>query len=122
MVEAKLMTAHADFVQMWAGYLADIPLGWALCDGQGGRPDLRSKFIKGAPAGQEPGATGGAPTHGHADHLAGVTGVAGVGATQRGTTASTLTLKAHTHTTPALTHSTESNEPEYYTLAFIIKI
>lgn len=38
-------------------------------------------------------------------HVAGVTGAANTGATAYGTTASTVTLKAHTHTTPALTHS-----------------
>ena len=30
---------------MWAGTVA--PTGWALCDGQNGRPDLRDKFIVG---------------------------------------------------------------------------
>ena len=38
-------------------------------------------------------------------HGAEVTGQASAGATQRGTTASTLTLLAHTHATPALTHA-----------------
>lgn len=55
---------------MWAGLLANIPTGWALCDGQNGTPDLRSKFVKGAAAGVEPGGTGGAATHTHDDHAA----------------------------------------------------
>ena len=25
---------------MWSGTAADIPTGWALCDGTGGTPDL----------------------------------------------------------------------------------
>lgn len=50
-------------ITMWSGLLASIPAGWALCDGGGGRPDLRSIFIKGAAAGVDPGATGGAATH-----------------------------------------------------------
>ena len=45
-----------------------IPAGWALCDGTNGTPDLRSRFVKGAAAGLDPGATGGAATHAHADH------------------------------------------------------
>lgn len=50
-------------IAMWSGPLANIPSGWALCDGQGGRPDLRDRFIKAATG--EPGATGGAATHQH---------------------------------------------------------
>lgn len=55
----------AGIICMWGGPVANVPVGWALCDGQGGRPDLRSRFIKGAAAGQDPGATGGSPTHQH---------------------------------------------------------
>jgi hypothetical protein len=39
-------------IVMWSGSLIEIGVGalvgWALCDGAGGRPDLRSKFIIGA--------------------------------------------------------------------------
>jgi microcystin-dependent protein len=34
---------------MWSG--TTVPTGWALCDGQGGRPDLRGRFILGSGAG-----------------------------------------------------------------------
>lgn len=53
---------------MWGGAVTAIPSGWLLCDGANGTPDLRSRFIKGAAAGSDPGATGGAATHTHADH------------------------------------------------------
>jgi hypothetical protein len=135
-------------IAMWSGLVADIPLAWALCDGQNGTPDLRDKFIKGVGTAENPGATGGAATHVHddhaalqhagaavQDHAAKNTDAAGVGATQRGTTTSTLTLKAHVHnitayahsvTQPsdhaAQSHSEENNEPAFYKLAFIIKI
>ena len=33
---------------MWSGSIADIPNGWALCDGANGTPDLRDRFIVGA--------------------------------------------------------------------------
>lgn len=32
-------------IVMWSGKIADIPLGWALCDGNNGTPDLRNRFI-----------------------------------------------------------------------------
>lgn len=30
---------------MWSGSTGSLPSGWALCDGSGGRPDLRDRFI-----------------------------------------------------------------------------
>ncbi len=33
---------------MWSGSIYNIPVGWKLCDGQNGTPDLRSRFIIGA--------------------------------------------------------------------------
>ncbi len=167
----------AGIICMWSGLLANIPSGWALCDGAGGRPDLRSKFIKGAAAGVEPGGSGGAATHDHdahpnhvftqpddhsgvINHTHPVTDPGHTHLTQRYPTATgtssgftidtsmsgtladnTLPVKSNTTgittTNPAggvasLTHangavdahsahSSESNEPEYYALAFIIK-
>jgi len=35
-------------IVMWSGTIADIPDGWALCDGNNGTPDLRDRFIVGA--------------------------------------------------------------------------
>jgi hypothetical protein len=29
----------------WSGKPADVPAGWALCDGANGTPDLRDRFI-----------------------------------------------------------------------------
>jgi len=49
-------------IVMWAGALADIPAGWALCDGTNGTPNLLDRFILGVDAGQNPGETGGANT------------------------------------------------------------
>lgn len=60
----------AGCILMWHGLLANIPSGFVLCDGQNGTPDLRDKFVKGAAAGANPGATGGSATHTHNDHAA----------------------------------------------------
>lgn len=49
-------------ILMWSGLVANIPSGYALCDGTGGTPDLRGKFIIGAGGSYNPAATGGAAT------------------------------------------------------------
>ena len=48
------------FIGMWSGSVASIPAGWALCNGSGGTPDLRDKFMVGAGNTYSPGGTGGA--------------------------------------------------------------
>lgn len=58
----------AGIICMWSGLLANIPTGWALCDGLNGTPDLRGMFILGATG--EPGQTGGAASHTHTSHAA----------------------------------------------------
>jgi len=35
-------------IVLWGGAIVDIPAGWALCDGNSGRPDLQDKFVIGA--------------------------------------------------------------------------
>jgi len=55
-------------IVMWHGLIANIPTGWLLCNGTLGTPDLRDKFVKGAPPGIDPGGTGGSNTHTHDDH------------------------------------------------------
>lgn len=50
---------------MWHGLIVDIPNGWALCDGSNGTPDLRDRFVTGAPDGIDPGDIGGASSHRH---------------------------------------------------------
>jgi len=35
-------------IVMWSGLIADIPIGWLLCNGENNTPDLRDKFIVGA--------------------------------------------------------------------------
>ena len=51
----------------WSGSVADIPNGWALCDGQMAEnrrtPDLRNRFVVGAGGEYAVGATGGEKAH-----------------------------------------------------------
>lgn len=44
---------------------AAIPSGWAVCDGQDGRPNLIGKFVRGASSDGQVRATGGAENHSH---------------------------------------------------------
>lgn len=32
-------------IALWSGTTADIPTGWALCNGQAGTKDLRNRFV-----------------------------------------------------------------------------
>lgn len=48
---------------------ASAPVGFSHCDGTGGTPDLRNKYLKGAGTGADAGGTGGGTNHDHTiDH------------------------------------------------------
>lgn len=113
-------------IVIWSGTAEDIPEGWALCDGQDGRPDLRDKFVLGAGANHAVGETGGSetvtltveqmPAHGHVIDF----GFYSEGATfhtldsqgvQAGRTKSYNTGGSQPH----------ENMPPYYALCYIIK-
>jgi hypothetical protein len=49
----------AGVILMWSGSIASIPSGWRLCDGGGGTPNLRNRFIVGAGSTYSPSNTGG---------------------------------------------------------------
>ncbi|NER81019.1 MAG: tail fiber protein [Leptolyngbya sp. SIO1D8] len=53
-------------IVMWSGAVANIPTGWALCDGNNGTPDLRDRFIVAAGNSYNPGNNGNPDTHRHA--------------------------------------------------------
>lgn len=55
----------AGMIILWGGAVVDIPLGFALCDGNNGTPDLRDRFIVGAGSTYAPDATGGVTFHSH---------------------------------------------------------
>ena len=46
--EAKQHHVPTGAIMMWSGAIADIPSGWALCNGQNGTPNLQARFIVGA--------------------------------------------------------------------------
>ena len=51
----KIMIANivpVGSILMWSGSVGSIPIGYALCDGQNGTPDLRGRFVLGADDGK----------------------------------------------------------------------
>jgi microcystin-dependent protein len=110
-------------IVMWSGSIETIPLSWAFCDGQDGRPDLRDRFVVGAGNSYAVGATGGSAdavvvAHTHdfqaGDGTLGISGIAGLGIEQD---------DERTLTTASTGASgVGANLPPYYSLAYIIKI
>jgi len=107
------------FIAWWYGALNNIPVGWALCNGENGTPDLRDKFIFGA--GTTPvGNTGGSSQHVHdltsAPHPAnwddaGSDILAGAGLARYGNTA-----------VATATTDLSSSIPPYHALAYIMEL
>ena len=139
------------FIGMWSGQLSEIPSGWALCDGQDGRPNLLGKFIRGVPAATNPGNTGGSdsitlseanlPAHkhgvnaetvGHSHTISGIgqgtlraggyQNVPAIIADQFGTPTSTVKDKINTSSSTVGGGQAFDNRPAYYELAYIIKL
>jgi microcystin-dependent protein len=46
--EASKYLVPIGAIFIWSGTIATIPVGWVLCDGTKGTPDLRDKFVMGA--------------------------------------------------------------------------
>lgn len=57
--ELKSIFFPKGLISKWSGTIATIPIGWYLCNGQNGTPDLRKKFIYGASTDAEIKTTGG---------------------------------------------------------------
>lgn len=118
-------------IRLWHGLLANIPYGYVLCDGANNTPDLRSSFVKGAAAGQNPGATGGAATHQHTSdgghtHGSPITTSTFAATLKLGTSTANSSTAGHSHTVTVASdgahqHNAASNEPVYYAVAFIMK-
>ena len=104
---------------LWYGSIANIPAGWALCNGANGTPDLRDKFIVGAGSTYAVDATGGAVNHNHPftgdGHTHDIELGSGLGAG--------IDYALETSSDPATgTTDNGSSLPPYHSLAYIMRI
>ena len=126
----SMVSGSRGIIVGWSGNTADIPDGWHICEGNNGTPDLRNKFIRGAPANTAAGNTGGANQHTHANHAALAHTGANVedhahstdGAT--GVAEEVITDFTHSVTQPAnhaaMSHANANNIPPYYELIWLM--
>lgn len=156
-IDDKIMTIGSSVggvplgaIMIWSGSEDDIPTGWALCDGQDGRFDLRHKFVLGAGPNHPVGETGGSEeveltigqlaNHRHIEYAPRKTsrGVFPMGyiqdIDQETTSPRRVTFSEDSiieyGTISSMTISTESvgnsqphpNMPPYYALCYIVKI
>ncbi len=93
------------------------PLGWALCNGEDGTPDLRDRFILGSKTFEEVGVAGGKASHTHAATSAKTdskwTAHGGVGSKYE------QPKPGHTH---GISVQSSNNLPPYVKLAYIMKL
>lgn len=134
-------------IVVWAGTIASIPSGWALCDGLLGRPNLLDQFVRGVQTPlTNPGVTGGEsvitlatiqmPSHTHSttesphfhQNTRGSVATAGGGVfIGSGNLTSTISTEIATLSLGASTSSTGSggshnNIPPFFEVAYIIKL
>lgn len=130
------MSVPSGVILPWPGTAGSIPSGWSRV------ASLDGRYLKGAPAGQEPDVTGGAATHTHTSpthtHSIPSHGHAGNGATGTGQGqwyddegGYSVSQTFHTHTVgdsstsagtsdaTAATWGTTSNDPPYVTTVFV---
>jgi hypothetical protein len=137
-------TIPTGMISLWYGSIGSVPLGWYLCDGTNGTPDLRDKFVVGAGSTYSVAATGGTadaivvshthtatvtdPGHTHTattGTLAGAQFQSGNLGFPRETNNTTTTASAVTSISVANSTAgvsgTNANLPPYYALAYVMK-
>jgi len=133
-------------IMLWSGATESIPTGWSICDGVGGTPDLRDKFVVGAGSTYDVNATGGSAnavvvshnhtgstnttgnhTHSYVHPGIKTDSYPGNGSYTTGNVPNTQNTGAsgnHAHSFTTSTNGesgTGKNLPPYYALAYIMK-
>jgi len=142
-------TIPTGMISLWYGSIGSVPLGWYLCDGTNGTPDLRDRFVVGAGSTYSVAATGGSTdaivvSHNHtatsavtdAGHNHVLTGYANYNATgiapggnaivaagtpAISTSTATTGITVATTNVAAGVSGTNANLPPYYALAYVMK-
>lgn len=135
-------TIPTGMISLWYGATGSVPVGWYLCDGTNGTPDLRDRFIVGAGSSYAVNATGGSkdaivvshthtasvtdPGHNHSYSLTNYTnyssgGVDPVGRSETTTNTGTSTTGISVTVNSAGSSGTNANLPPYYALAYVMK-
>lgn len=117
---ARMNTFTPGMMLLWSGTLADIPAGWALCDGNGGRPNLGMKFVQGALGEEHVGTTGGDTGHTHSLSFYGHSHTMNPAGAEIAAGADFGTVG--TENTPDFSLSPASVVPPYVMYAWIIKL
>lgn len=113
---------------MWSG--ADVPDGWALCNGENGTPDLRGRFVLGVSETHKIGSVGGdekvkLTTNQLPPHVHNYDAVVDVGtSSQIGGNLTNVKVYYQETRISGFTGGGEAhnNMPPYYTLAYIMKL
>lgn len=151
-INTKVDSVPLGAILMWSGTIANIPIGYALCNGSNGTPDLRGRFVVGVD-------TRSTQPAGSPQWDANYNGIGNVGGS-KGVTLTVQNIPPHTHevvvdntdggefgtliipdsfigtsdTDPGLRTSTggavnptwstapHENRPPYYVIAFIMKV
>ena len=141
-------TIPTGMISLWYGSIGSVPVGWYLCDGTNGTPDLRDRFVVGAGSTYSVAATGGSanaivvshthtatstvtdPSHSHT--MIAISGASLGGGSETiprtpNTNTTFTTNAATTGITVATTNAstgvsgTNANLPPYYALAYVMK-
>jgi hypothetical protein len=137
-------TIPTGMISLWYGSIGSVPVGWYLCDGTNGTPDLRDRFVVGAGSTYSVAATGGAkdavlvshthtatvtdPGHNHNFNYAATAysiqaGGSSIDANRGPAAGATTTVSTGitvANTTVGVS-ATNANLPPYYALAYVMK-
>ena len=135
-------TIPTGMISLWYGSIGSVPVGWYLCDGSNGTPDLRDRFVVGAGSTYSVAATGGSANaivvshthtatstdsgHTHPNGVAGAFSLSGSGSnptpsTSNYTNTGTGNASITTTIASAGVSGTNANLPPYYALAYVMK-
>ncbi|MFV8753965.1 DUF6519 domain-containing protein [Nannocystaceae bacterium ST9] len=123
---------------MWSGSVDAVPVGWTLCNGTNGAPDLRDRFVVGAGLGYAAGNVGGAaqvtltteqmPSHSHSyadifwSENNGWVDVPGAWGNAIAQDQDNRGFEMGRSTSGVGGNQPHENRPPYYALAFIMKV